>query len=194
MASKEMVGSCSQTLDPCKLHVSLHTPMFPRLPCQLFMFLQPLGDAYTLPTYLSSANKSISLHTMEVDKAEAMDVDGKCEQSIDTTAVTNETPQTSSNAPVVDKKKQRFEVKKWTAVAFWLWDIQVENCAICRNHLMEPCIECQPNTINNSQDKCIAAWGACNHAFHYHCINRWLQQRPHCPLDNTEWTYQKLGN
>merc|ERR1712080_286770 len=92
------------------------------------------------------------------------------------------------------KVKQRFEVKKWTAVAFWLWDIVVETCAICRNHLMEPCIECQPNTLVNGNDDCIAAWGVCNHAFHLHCIQRWLKSRHVCPLDNREWTYQKFGN
>lgn len=91
-------------------------------------------------------------------------------------------------------EKQRFEVKKWTAVAFWSWDIVVETCAICRNHLMEPCIECQPNTLNNSKQECIAAWGVCNHAFHLHCIQRWLKSRPVCPLDNKDWTYQKFGD
>lgn len=92
------------------------------------------------------------------------------------------------------RKKQRFEVKKWTAVAFWSWDIVVETCAICRNHLMEPCIECQPNSINNLTDDCIAAWGVCNHAFHLHCIQRWLKSRPVCPLDNKDWTFQKFGS
>lgn len=73
-------------------------------------------------------------------------------------------------------------------------DIVVETCAICRNHLMEPCIECQPNTLVNGNDDCIAAWGVCNHAFHLHCIQRWLKSRHVCPLDNREWTYQKFGN
>ncbi|ODV68685.1 RING/U-box [Hyphopichia burtonii NRRL Y-1933] len=91
-------------------------------------------------------------------------------------------------------EKQRFEVRKWTAVAFWSWDIVVETCAICRNHLMEPCIECQPNTLNNSRQECIAAWGVCNHAFHMHCIQRWLKSRPVCPLDNKDWTYQRFGD
>ncbi|KAM9914851.1 hypothetical protein OXX69_000240 [Metschnikowia pulcherrima] len=95
--------------------------------------------------------------------------------------------------PVVAKKKPRFEVKKWTAVAFWSWDIVVDTCAICRNHLMEPCIECEPNAINNQADQCIAAWGTCNHAFHSHCIQRWLKSRAVCPLDNKDWTYQKFG-
>lgn len=118
----------------------------------------------------------------EVDK---MEVDGKYQMITPSSLTLDE------NVPKPTTK--RFEVKKWTAVAFWLWDIQVENCAICRNHLMEPCIECQPNSMVNNEDKCIAAWGLCNHAFHYHCINRWLQTRPQCPLDNTDWQYSKMG-
>lgn len=69
----------------------------------------------------------------------------------------------------------------------------VETCAICRNHLMEPCIDCQPNTMSQSNNECITAWGACNHAFHMHCINRWLKTRNVCPLDNSTWTLQKYG-
>ncbi|RKP32659.1 hypothetical protein METBISCDRAFT_11930 [Metschnikowia bicuspidata] len=91
------------------------------------------------------------------------------------------------------REKERFEVKKWTAIAFWSWDIVIDTCAICRNHLMEPCIECQPNSLN-SQTECGAAWGNCNHAFHLHCIQRWLKSRAVCPLDNSPWVYQKFGN
>ena len=42
----------------------------------------------------------------------------------------------------------RFEVKRWNASALWSWDIQVENCAICRNHIMDLCIECQANQVS----------------------------------------------
>jgi hypothetical protein len=36
--------------------------------------------------------------------------------------------------------KKKFEVKKWNAVALWAWDIVVDNCAICRNHIMDLCM------------------------------------------------------
>lgn len=85
-----------------------------------------------------------------------------------------------------------------------LLDIPVENCAICRNHIMELCIECQANQLSTATDTCTVAWGACSkysilslvlgHAFHSHCISRWLQTRNVCPLDNREWVWNKTGN
>lgn len=46
----------------------------------------------------------------------------------------------SGSAEGKGDSKKRFEVKKWNAVALWAWDIVVDNCAICRNHIMDLCI------------------------------------------------------
>ncbi|ELA47922.1 hypothetical protein VCUG_00642 [Vavraia culicis subsp. floridensis] len=84
-------------------------------------------------------------------------------------------------------KKPTIEILSFTPVALWSLDTQVENCAICRNHIMDTCIECQTGRAVTTE--CTIAWGMCNHAFHSHCISQWLKSKPICPLDTQKWEF-----
>lgn len=99
---------------------------------------------------------------------------------------TEQSQQQQDNKP----KKKRFEVKKWTAVAFWSWDQSNETCAICRNHLMEPCIDCA--ATGKDRSNCPRAVGMCNHSFHLHCIDTWIKTRNSCPLDSSDWSLKEV--
>ncbi|CAK9300679.1 unnamed protein product [Gordionus sp. m RMFG-2023] len=83
-----------------------------------------------------------------------------------------------------------FHLKKWNGVAMWSWDVQTENCAICRSNIMDSCLECQSK---NNQD-CVCVWGMCNHSFHHCCMSIWIKDHNNCPLCQQEWSIQQIGD
>ncbi|CUI15173.1 Hypothetical protein, putative [Bodo saltans] len=83
--------------------------------------------------------------------------------------------------------------KKWNCVAVWAWNVQTDTCAICREQIADLCIECKADSVQNG-GQCQVAFGQCNHAFHHHCISRWLKTRQVCPLDQQPWETASLQN
>ncbi|PON75818.1 Anaphase-promoting complex subunit [Trema orientale] len=78
--------------------------------------------------------------------------------------------------------------QRWHAVASWTWDAQDETCGICRMAFDGCCPDCKlPG------DDCPLIWGACNHAFHLHCILKWVNSQTsqaHCPMCRREWQFK----
>lgn len=70
-----------------------------------------------------------------------------------------------------------------------------QRCGICCNQIKNLCIDCQGNDRQSSEDdECKVAWGVCDHAYHFHCISRWLEGNTVCPLDNIEWRLKRFDN
>lgn len=78
-----------------------------------------------------------------------------------------------------------FTVEAYYPVFVSTWTRETGMCSICRNLVEGPCIICQTSAA--AAQTCHMCWGACGHAFHDHCIQRWLKSRQVCPLDNTPW-------
>tara|TARA_B100001121_G_C18125171_1_gene360834 strand:- start:33 stop:368 length:336 start_codon:yes stop_codon:yes gene_type:complete len=87
-------------------------------------------------------------------------------------------------------KVTMFTVRKINPVAYWNWDICVENCAICRNSIHEPSISYSAD--HSDEDGIMAAFGTCGHVFHLDCIKSWIRTRNVCPLCNHDWNYSKM--
>ncbi|CCW62566.1 unnamed protein product [Phytomonas sp. EM1] len=73
------------------------------------------------------------------------------------------------------------------------WELETGICSICRNQVEGPCVNCQCDAETTAWE-CTMMWGKCGHAFHTHCIQRWLKTRQVCPLDNRPWVDKKEWN
>lgn len=78
-----------------------------------------------------------------------------------------------------------FQIETYYPIFISKWNKEPGMCSICRNLVEGPCISCQ--SLSENTVECFMRWGACGHAFHDHCIKRWLNSRNVCPLDNKPW-------
>lgn len=82
---------------------------------------------------------------------------------------------------------------QWNAVALWAWDIVVDNCAICRNHIMDLC-EFTRRFLSQMSLGCFGEL----HYRYVHLIRYWVPGQPsicdiwgmHCSLGCLQCTYQ----
>ncbi|EDV21727.1 uncharacterized protein TRIADDRAFT_30014 [Trichoplax adhaerens] len=80
-------------------------------------------------------------------------------------------------------------IQKWIGVASWKWQVNDDNCGICRMPFDSCCPECKlPG------DDCTIVWGECSHCFHVHCILKWLQSQNYqdqtCPMCRQSWKFK----
>lgn len=83
-----------------------------------------------------------------------------------------------------------FDIKRVSTVVYQFRSDLPEDCGICRNKNIELCIECESD--HNGGNECLIALGECGHSFHSHCIFKWNQKRPTCPLCGAEWNLAQM--
>lgn len=95
---------------------------------------------------------------------------------------------------------QKFKIKQIIGISTWNYINMIDRCAICRNSLNEPSIDCLSNmTFYNTQpvvainDINFIAFGKCGHTFHIDCIEKWLYENQKCPLCARIWFYDKIN-
>lgn len=80
----------------------------------------------------------------------------------------------------------RFTINKCNLINQWVWQVHHNDfCPICRNSVNEDSITHE----NDSETVSQIVLGKCGHAFHYECINKWIQTSKVCPLCNANWEY-----
>merc|ERR1712130_359019 len=81
----------------------------------------------------------------------------------------------------------KVNIKSWHAVGAWKWNVEDDSCGICRLPFDSFCSNCKM-----PGDDCPLVWGKCSHAFHMHCIMRWLQknQEGTCCMCRRPWEFQ----
>jgi len=84
-----------------------------------------------------------------------------------------------------------FELVSWSPCAYWSIKGIDESCELCRNNVVDLCVDCVNNELNytkrDDKQTCIITHGTCGHGFHKHCIDKWLTSHNKCPIDNKQW-------
>jgi len=92
--------------------------------------------------------------------------------------------------------KPQIIIKKFNAVAKWTQgDGMHTHCAICRNNLMDLCIEAHGcgKGCDEQNGTCLIAVGQCQHHFHNCCLSRFLKDHSTCPAcGGRDWVLHHL--
>ena len=92
----------------------------------------------------------------------------------ETVAATDGDPPKAGEKGEKGRREPGFEMKKWSPVFMWKWEVSSDICSICRSDINGACVECQAN----HREKCEPAWGSCgvcflhllSHLFCFFCV------------------------
>ncbi len=82
--------------------------------------------------------------------------------------------------------------RMWNCVSMWTHGSNDDNCSICRSTINDVCLQCQA-LMGTPNINCSVGWGACNHAFHVHCISTWIKCHSTCPLCSEPWQLERVS-
>ena len=84
----------------------------------------------------------------------------------------------------MDVKTPKYIITKFNPVYVKYDKFETEICAICKSSFSSPCAQCEANDIASP---CPIENGFCGHAYHLHCIRKWVEHHPTCPTCNAKW-------
>ena len=78
------------------------------------------------------------------------------------------------------------KINKVYAAYTWQWNIPHELCGICQQGFDRMCADCKHPI------ECSPVIGVCDHSFHQHCINHWVETNKDCPMCRVLWKCVKI--
>lgn len=81
---------------------------------------------------------------------------------------------------------QRYKACPVCQMSCWTnWTMAVKkcnHCSVCRESMFDQCSICLTKLVSGAVVKKLP----CDHEFHNHCLNQWLEKHPTCPLCRTD--------
>ena len=78
------------------------------------------------------------------------------------------------------------ELTSMNLCGIWIYNTTSDDCAICKSKMVQCCTECDSSHVKGDLI-CEPSRGSCGHAFHKHCIDKWVSKSSVCPICNTPY-------
>lgn len=78
-----------------------------------------------------------------------------------------------------------FRIKNVYLTYGWKWNLDEEICGICQQGFDQMCPKC------THPFECKPCIGVCDHTYHVHCLNDWINKKKFCPMCRVRWEFKK---